>query len=117
MIYLCNTFSLHMLQRMGCEQTQNIDVTRISAQDAGNLLRKNAFRSFFGHHGSAWHLSRYLHVTIPVCRGTVTLTENDLLLVAAIQSKREWQQGWKGCPGWRFFLVSCRKGDPDEDRA
>lgn len=116
MIYLCNTFSLHMLQPMGCEHTQQLNVTRISAQDAGNLLRKNAFRSFFGHRHSAYHLGRYLHVTIPVCRGTVTLTERDMLLVAAIQSKRLWEQGWKGCPGWRFFLISCRE-DPDEDCA
>lgn len=115
MIYLCNTFSLHMLQKMHCGHSLNLDITRISAQDAGNLLRKNAFRSFFGHHDSAWHLGRYLHVAIPVSRGTMTLTENDLLLVATIQSKREWQQGWKGCPGWCFFLISCRKEDPDED--
>lgn len=114
MIYLCNTFSLHMLERMHCGYSKNVEVQRISAQDAGNLLRKNAFRSFFGHRGSAYHLSRYLKVDIPVSRGTIILRPHDLLLIASIQSKREWEQGWKGCPGWRFFLVNLTGGDHDD---
>lgn len=109
MIYLCNTFSLHMLETMRCGKHTTVDVERISAIEAGNLLRHNAFRSFFGHGRSAYHLGRYLHVTIPVSRGTIALRESDLLLVAAIQSKRSWEQGWKGCPGWRFYLVNVRK--------
>lgn len=114
MIYLCNTFSLHMLEYMPCGKLQHMEVQRISAQDAGNLLRKNAFRSFFGHRHSAWHLGRYLHVTIPVSRGTIRLRPQDRLLIAAIQSKREWEQGWKGCPGWRFFLVNLTEKDHDD---
>ena len=109
MIYLCNTFSLHMLRKMGCSHSQQVEVTRISAADAGSMLRNNAFRSFYGHQRSAYHLGRYLHVTIPVSRGTITLMENDLLLVAAIQSKRSWEQGWKGCPSWKFYTVNVRK--------
>ena len=117
MIYLCNTFSLHMLQRMNCGETTNVEMTRISAQDAGRLLRSNAFRSFYGHKNSAYHLSRYLHLTIPISRGMITLRESDMLLVAAVNSKRAWEHGLKGCPGWRFYLVTVRKEAPDEDRA
>lgn len=116
MIYLCNTFSLHMLQRMNCGQSTNVEMTRISAQDAGRLLRNNAFRSFFGHKDSAYHLGRYLHVTIPISRGMIKLRENDMLLVAAMNSKRAWEQGLKGCPGWRFYMVTITEGN-DDDRA
>lgn len=115
MIYLCNTFSLHMLERMKCEESTQVEITRISAVEAGNLLKKNAFRSFFGHSRSAYHLSRYLRVTIPVSRGMITLRERDTLLVAAMNSKRAWEAGYKGCPGWRFYLVKRRRKTDDDD--
>ena len=109
MIYLCNTHTPQMLEWMNCGEYQDLRFVRISARDAGCILRHNAFRSFFGHSRSAYHLSRYLRVTIPVSRGTITLREHDLLLVAAIQSKRAWEAGYKSCPGWRFYLISIVK--------
>jgi len=116
-IYLCNTFNQHMLQWMACGHTRRLNIERISAQDAGTLLRRNAFRSFFGHSRSAYHLARYLHVSIPVCRGVLTLQENDRLLVASIQSKRAWEAGYKSCPGWRFYMITIESGKEQNENS
>jgi len=105
MIYLCNTLSLHMLPYLPCGKGKRVEIKRVSMKEASYMLQNNAFRSFFGHKKSVRHLSKYLQVSIPVCRGTIELREGDVLLVAAIQSKREWEQGLKGCPTWRFYTV------------
>ena len=109
MIYLCNAFTVHMLPLMRVNESHTLNITKISAKEVMSILRENAFRSYFGHEESARHLAKYLGVTIKICRGYITLTENDILIVAAITGKREWEHGLKGFPGWVFFLVELRQ--------
>lgn len=117
MIYLCNTFSLHMLKYVPCGQGQTIEITHISAMEAGTMLREHAFRSYFGHHRTAFHLGRYLRVTVPVCRGTIAMEPDDVLLVAASQSKRDRESGRMRLPKWRFYTVQLRANDGATDRS
>lgn len=105
MIYLCNTFSVHMLGRLFVGNQREISIKRISSAEVGDLLKSNAFRSFYGHVESVGHLSRYLRIKIPFSRGVVTLKRGDILLIATISSKREWEQGLKPYPTWRFFRL------------
>ncbi len=105
MIYLCNAFSVHMLQEMKCGESEDLRISRISAMQAGAMLRSKPFRSFYGHSRSAYHLGRYLRVNIPVSRGIIRLGPGDMILIAAIDSKRMWEAGVRGCPGWTFYLV------------
>lgn len=109
MIYLCNTFTVHMLPLMAANESYPLTVTRIPAKEVMQILRENAFRSYFGHEESARHLAKYLGVTIRISRGNITLTENDVLIVAAITGKRKWEAGLKPCPGWIFFMVELRQ--------
>ena len=105
MIYLCNTFSVHMMGRLFVGNERKFRIKRISSQEAGNILKGNAFRSFYGHEESVTYLRRYLHINIPVSRGTVKLQKGDILLIAAISSKRDWEIGLKPYPKWRFFKM------------
>ena len=114
MIYLCNTFSLHMLPRMNVGEVREVRIRRISAIEAGDVLQNNAYRSFFGHDVSAWHLGRYLHTQIPVSRGTIQMDEDDVLIVAAITSKRRREAGYKSVPGWVFYEVTTKGGNDEE---
>ena len=109
MIYLCNTFTVHMLPIMQANESYPLTITRIPAKEVMAILRENAFRSYFGHEESARHLARYLGVTIKICRENITLTENDVLIVAAITGKRKWEAGLKPSPGWVFFMVELRQ--------
>ena len=108
MIYLCNTLSVFMLDRFFVGDSRELSIERISAIRAGKILKGHAFRSFYGHQESAGHLSRYLRIKIPVSRGAIKLTENDILIVAAIDSKRAWEMGLKPCPKWKFFMVKVK---------
>ena len=114
MIYLCNTFSVHMIPRLYVGEMRDVSIRRISSIEAGSILKGNAYRSFFGHDVSAWHLGRYLHTSIPVSRGTVVLQEGDVLIVAAITSKRRREAGYKGVPGWDFYEVKLGEKYEDE---
>ena len=105
MIYLCNTFSVHMLPFLECGEERTVRFSRISVEQTRAILQGNAFRSFFGHFESARHLERYLKIRIPVCRGMIEMSENDVLIIAAAESIRKYEAGIKPCPGWRFYIA------------
>ena len=106
MIYLCNTFTPHMIPRMQIEDEHLIRIRRIDGYEAEDILKSGAFKSFFGHGSSAEHLSRYLHLDIPVSRGYVVFRPGDIVIVATVIGKRAWEAGLKPYPGWVFFEVT-----------
>ena len=106
MIYLCNTFSVHMMPKMQVKDVRNLRIRRISAIEAGDILTSNPYKSYFGHEASAWHLSRYLHLEVKPNRGTIRMKPHDVLIIAAAESKRRWEQGYKPFPGWRFYEIT-----------
>ena len=110
MIYLCNTFSVHMFKRMNCGDFADLTLTRISSYEAGKILKANAFRSFFGHTDGASRLESYLHIHIPYSRGTVKFRKGDVMIIATLESKRLVEQGYKWNNGWKFFLLEYREG-------
>ena len=105
MIYLCNSFSVHMMRHMNCNDFVNLTITRISSHEVGRILKANAFRSFFGHTEGAASLESYLHIHIPVSRGAVKFRKGDVIIIATIESKRIVEQGFKFNQGWKFFLM------------
>ena len=105
MIYLCNTFSVHMMGRLLVGNERRFTIKRISSKETGDILRGNAFRSFYGHEESVSYLRKYLHINIPVSRGAINLKKEDVLIIAAISSKRDWELGKKPYPKWRFFKM------------
>ena len=119
MIYLCNTFSVHMLPHTCVGDLCDFRIQRVSAMETGRILRECDYISCFGHARSAWHLSRYLRVDIPVDRGTIRLTEDDVLIVAAVSDRKRWETGQQGCPSWVFYRVTltgrdlCRYGSSE----
>ena len=118
MIYLCNAYSLHMLHYMPCGTGRRTEIRHISALEAGEMLRNQPFRSFFGHSWTAGHLARYLQVEIPVSRGRLKLEEGDVLLVASAgKSSRDPQTGIRRLPKWKFFTVTLCPEDDVDDRA
>ena len=114
MIYLTNAVSVHMLPHLKVGTEKNLIIRRISSYEASDILKSGAFRSFYGHGRSAHHLSRYLHIEIPVSRGYIELVEGDVLIVAAITGKRKWEAGVKPFPGWIFFEVTASNDGRDE---
>jgi len=114
MIYLTNAFSVHMLPHLKVGTEMNLHIRRISSWEAGDILRSGAFRSFYGHGKTAYHLARYLRIDIPVSRGYVELKDTDVLIIAAITGKRAWESGQKPFPGWIFFEVTTSSDGRDE---
>ena len=113
MIYLTNAVSVHMLPHLKVGTEKNLLIRRISSYEASDILKSGAFRSFYGHGKSAYHLSRYLKLTIPISRGFMELKEDDVLIVAAITGKRAWEAGYKPFPGWIFFEITASNDGRD----
>ena len=114
MIYLSNAISVHMLPHLKVGTEKDLHIRRISSYEASDILKSGAFRSFYGHGKSAYHLARYLKLTIPISRGYIELQEGDVLIVAAITGKRAWEAGVKPFPGWIFFEVTASNDGRDE---
>lgn len=110
MIYLCNTFSLLMIPPMAVGDRRGMQIERISAAEAGELLRTADFESAFGHSWSAWHLSRYLRVRVPASRRTIRLQPGDVLLVAEVVNKNRYTSRIEGAPKWVFYRVEYSTG-------
>lgn len=110
MIYLTNAISVHMLPHLKVGTETDLHIRRINSYEAGDILKSGAFKSFYGHGRSAYHLSRYLKLDIPISRGFIELKEDDVLIVAAITGKRKWEAGYKPFPGWIFFEVTSKDG-------
>lgn len=107
MLYLCNGFSVGMLGR-GSDRwghLAHLSFQTIRPREAGNLLREHEFISCFGHEDTAWHLSRYLKVEIPVSRDAISPGPDDMILVASAKHTRAFRERWIGCPRWQFFLI------------
>ena len=114
MIYLTNAISVHMLPHLKVGTEVSLHIRRISSYEAGDILKSGAFRSFYGHGRSAYHLARYLKLDIPISRGFIELQDDDILIVAAITGKRKWEAGFKPFPGWIFFEVTASNDGRDE---
>lgn len=105
MIWLCNTFSPQMLSHIHVGGGHVIRFERISAKETGEILSSGDVVSCFGHASSAWHLSRYLHVSVPVSRGEICLRPEDTLIVAMVTNKKRWLSGVEGLPYWVFYRI------------
>ena len=109
MIYLCNAFSVNMLPALLVTEGRTVRIERISAKEAGDILQQREWQSAFGHEYSAFHLSRYLHINVPISRDSFKLTYDDVLIVAGIESRTKWERGMRKCPEWRFYRVTMQK--------
>jgi hypothetical protein len=106
MIYLCNAFSVNMLPWLWVAEGRTVRIERVSARETGEILRNEHWTSAFGHKRSAWHLSRYLKIDIPVARTSFKLEPEDVLLVAGIESRVKWERRDRGCPEWKFYRIT-----------
>lgn len=109
MIYLCNGLSIHMLEALNCGEAHRLKIERIPMAEAGQILRENQFRSYFGHVDTAKYLEKFLRVHIAPNRGMLDFRKEDVMIVATVSSKREWEQGSKPAPGFKFYLVEYEK--------
>lgn len=109
MIYLTNSFSVHMLEKLKCGDAAEVRIERISWTEAGTILRNGQFRSFFGHKDTVPRLERFLRIHIPVTRELVKIRQGDAVIIATLESTREWEQGQKPGPGFQFYLVTYER--------
>ena len=112
MIYLCNAFSVNMLPALWVTEARTVHIERISAIEAGRILRECEWTSAFGHRFSAWHLARYLKVEIPVSRDSFKMTPEDVLIVAGVENRGQWHNEMK-CPKWKFYRVQLEERNND----
>ena len=112
MIYLCNAFSVNMLPWLWVTEGRTVRIERISAKEAGEILHEQHWISAFGHQHSAWHLSRYLRVNIPVARTSFKLEPEDVLIVAGIESRVKWERKERSCPEWKFYRITVAEETP-----
>ena len=108
MIYLANAFSVGMLPYAEMGTPRELEITRISAREVFALLHDQPFHSVYGHAGTAWHLSRYLQVRVPVQRKMIRLSPGDVLIVARANLAREDHWDPSRAPKWQFFRVEIR---------
>lgn len=105
MIYLANAYSIHMLPRTFVGTEYTVTQERISAIEAGNILKENDFVSAYGHLNTVKFLARYLHMYIPCKRRVIKLEPGDTLIIAAGESKRDIYAGVRPYPQWTFWRV------------
>lgn len=109
MLYLTNSFSVHMLPKLNCGEWEDIRFRRISSDEACRMLKGKAYKSFFGHVDTVKHLERRWRIHIPVNRDQVTFRKGDTMIIATVSSKRAWEQDEKRPgPGFKFYLVEYR---------
>lgn len=110
MIYLANAFSVTMLRYPHVGVKHRLTVERISAREAGAILRGNEFVSVFGHPETAGFLGKYLHVYVPCSRDSIQLGPEDVVIVARAAMTREYREQRRKAPKWTFFRVKmCEK--------
>ena len=83
MIYLTNAFSLQMLTG-NCEFVVKETTARIAAR----LLKRGKFVSTIGHADTASVVSNTLGLDIPANRASVTLSYDDIIIVAQYSGPR-----------------------------
>lgn len=101
MKYICNAFSLQMLQGVGLA---NLTIRRILSPRIILVmgLRKGVVKACIGHADTAAVIGSYLGVEIPVNRESITLESGDVLYVAQLQGGR-LPEGTKTLPeGFKF---------------
>jgi len=118
MIILANGISPQMFQFENTRITYDLQITRISGWQAGDILRSGPFVSVYGHADSAKLLSRYFRMPISVSRQRIKLTPEDRLIVASVQRSRVREIGYdRSHPAiFRFYLVRL-KGSRNDNRA
>ena len=83
MVYLTNAFSLTMIQSFPV----TIEINEISETEVKNILDK--FVSAIGHESTAQLLSSKLNKEITFNRISITLTAEDILIVAQLMGPRK----------------------------
>ena len=83
-IYICNAFSLSMLDRNGAQRAP----TAISLETAKRFARAASAVSAVGHADTAAVFSEILGVPVICDRITVKLTTNDLALIGQLTGPR-----------------------------
>lgn len=81
MLYICNAFSLQMLN---LEKEQNIHLQPLTVEEVQEKLEKQDFISVVGHEDTANVLSNMLGVKVKQNRVNLSLTEKDTLIVAQL---------------------------------
>ena len=85
-VYLCNAFSLNMLDDSKSKFT--LSVTRVSEEEVKKLLRyRTDFISAIGHESTARFLSKRLGIPIKANRIQVKLREKDYAIVCQIMKR------------------------------
>ncbi len=77
-VYLLNSFSLNMLWPA---RAYTLKVTRLSLEEARNIIAREGFLSAIGHQETANFLSKLLGVEVPYYRTQVRLVPRDKALV------------------------------------
>ncbi len=85
MIILSNAFSLQMLD---LEEKQQVEITPLTQVETIEVLKGNDFTSCIGHPDTASVLSEYLGLDVKMNRINVSLTNNDILIVAQLTGGR-----------------------------
>ncbi len=77
MVYLGNAFSIQMLNRDCC-----VSFSKLTLDETKDFLNHNNFISIVGHPDTATFLASLLGVDIPCNRTSITLNQDDVLVVA-----------------------------------
>ena len=121
MIYLCNAFSLLMLdERVEFYHVPcRLDIQRIGPKDVRRILERNPdYFSAYGHQRTAPALERLLGMRVCVNRKTIRLTEKDRLIVAQVVNMKNVYVGIDDEPFFVFHLIRLlryEKTRRDED--
>lgn len=76
-IFLANAFSLNMIE--GSEAV--VHVSKISAEQAKQLIKDREIESYVGHEATAQLLSLLLGIDVPLNRGNLKVYDGDLIVL------------------------------------
>ena len=105
MLYLTNSLSVHMLEFMCVGEFRDLRIERITLKEVRGMLRSNAFQSYFGHKESVEALSKILKVDVPYNRNILRFLKGDIMIIATLCSRREWEQDLMDYQKYKFYLV------------
>lgn len=109
--YLCNAFSLSMLAGFPADKPVTLRARRVSLPEVKTELFPHFF-SAVGHPDTAGVLSELLGVPVPINRINITLSQDDVLVVAQYSGPRLPERSTSLPEGASFdwWVVKCEPG-------
>jgi len=83
-VFISNAFSINMVK-----SPANLTIAEVDINDVKNIVTTNSFTSAIGHNSTSEILSKLLGVEVPTNRISISLNNDDILIVFQVMVRIE----------------------------